>query len=288
MRPFSRFVLLIVLMAAAMLPALAAPDSDIEVIRFVRVPTLGPVVLNAVVGAGQSVDSFRDLGAVTGACASFTNTDARVAKTVRVQFVYFNASGDRADGMLLTRNGTFSAGVRERAVNPNRRVNRDDCIPLHPPRGGFLRHRRLHRAGGFQRWFDVVGKRRAHGESRRSGIAELGLRLHRSGRARKPDRRFRRSRGDRRIAAGRGGNVRCVRLRSHRRRGTCSSARSRERPAPGNLFAIHDASVCVPSGNAAHDDEAVQLVEQQKIAIREPQVFRVYFPALSTSPAVQR
>ena len=133
------------LVLAAFLCALLAPlcgraavPDDIEVMRFVRVPTQGPVVLDALGGAGRLLDSLHDIGPAQYACVSFTNKDARTAKSVRVQLVFYDGRGDRSDGTLLTRTGTFSTGVRDRFTNPNSdRIRRENCVVLHRPRYGF-------------------------------------------------------------------------------------------------------------------------------------------------------
>ncbi len=287
MRPFSRFVLMIALLAASTVPALPAPkpQDDAEAIRFVGVPSRGPVALNAVGGAGHPVDSFRDIGDLKSACVSFTNRDARVAKSVRVQFVYFNAGGDRTDGTLLTRNGTFSAGVRERFANPeNNRVNREDCVELHPPHTGYSAVvayiEQVDFADGSTWSADDVHIA-DHVEPGSPNVAYAFI-------ARPPAANAVIASGPA-AATGElppvlaGTPVACAQVAPAP--GNVFVTAQPGTNAPGNLFNIGDASVCVPSGNPAHDAEAVQLVKQQRVAIREAQVFRVYFPALSNSPA---
>jgi TonB family protein len=281
-RPFRSFVLLIALLAAAALPA---PAQDTQVIRFIRVPTPGPVVLNAVGGAGHTVDSFKDLGDLTLACVSFTNNDERTVKSVRVQFAYFNAGGDRSDGTLLTRNGTFSTGVHERAANPlTNRVNREDCVPLHPPHGGFsaivVYLDRVDFSDGSS-WtssgvhvanhVDPGSPNSAYAYTDPAGTANpAGVPVATIASSELPPLFM-------------GTFAACAQTSAAA--GNVFVSAQPGTAAPGNLFNIGDVSVCAPSGNPAHDDAALQLVKQSHVAIRAAQVFRVYFPALNTSPA---
>jgi TonB family protein len=280
--PFARFVLLIALLAASALPAAA---QDVQVIRFIRMPSRGPVVLNQLTGAGQVGDSFRDLRNLTQACVSFTNQDPRVAKSVRVQFVFFNTGGDRSEGTLLTRNGTFSTGIAERAANPlTKRVNREDCVPLHAPHGGFsaiVAYIDRVDFGDGSTWSasDVHIANHVDPGSGNDAYAYIGPPA-----------------GPNAIDVATGpassGELPPLLMGTFTVCGQTAATPGNvfvnAQPgtaAAGNLFNIGDAAVCAPSGNAAHDDAAVQLVKQLHVAIREPQVFRVYFPALNTSVA---
>jgi hypothetical protein len=235
--------------------------------------------------AGRVGDAFGDLRSLDLACISFTNEDARVAKSVRVQFVYFNTAGDRSDGTLLTRNGTFSRGIPDLAANSStHRVNRDNCISLHPPHGTVSA---------------VVGYVDRVDFSDSSSWSASGVHIanHVSPGSSAEDYAFLDpmtamnpvSDGGTAVSSGElaplilGTFAGCTQASAAP--GNVFVNAEPGTAASGNLFNIGDASVCAPSGNPADDEVAVQLVKQSHVAIHEAQVFRVYFPALNTSAA---
>ncbi len=177
MRP-SLDSLISIALAAATLPALAALDPDIQVIRFVRVLTQGPVVLTTSALPGGVIDSFRDIGELRQSrfvherggkwpnrcgCSSCSSTRAGIARRAR-----------------CSRATEPSRPACERpAAEQGGRVNREDCVPLHTPRGGVSAIvAYIERVDFLQRRLHVVGEQRAHRQSRRARGAQQRLRLY--------------------------------------------------------------------------------------------------------------
>ena len=135
MRPF---MLLAVIALLAGVRGAAGAQSDVEVIRYVALRNDGAVVINGIGAAGKIVDSFHDIGIAHSVCASFTNKAPATAVTVGIQFIYYDGDGNRFDGALLERKGTFSTGVRQYAsARYSQRIFRDSCVTLKRPRNNF-------------------------------------------------------------------------------------------------------------------------------------------------------
>jgi hypothetical protein len=289
------FFLLLALTLATGARAFAAVPPDIEVIRFVAIPSDGPVTINNVAPAGRIVDDFRDIGPAKLVCAWFTNTAPATAKTIGIEFVYYDGAGNRFDGALLERKGTFSTGVRQFAsARYNQRIFRDSCVTLKRPRNNF---------SAIVAYVDHV----EFVDGTRWNAQDIRLADHVAPGSRNVAYDFTDPATARAPAVQLAANELAPLFIGTSPSCTSSavtyvpsvfdpavvSALTPARnvfvdarpgaPAMGNLFNIGNVTVCSKSGNADHDAAAIATVEGTHVAIRQEQVFRVYVPAISTS-----
>jgi hypothetical protein len=298
-RPFLPFVAVFTLLGVA--AGLTAARAERESIRFVRIPTQSPVTLDRLTLSARA-DKLRGNDHPIRACISFTDRDTRTAKTVRVQFAYYDGAGDRAGGTLLTRNGTFSTGVISLGSDlTTYRIHPENCVALQQPRKGFSA------VVAYIDGVDFVDG---------TNWASANVRLANHVAPGSPNVAF--SFTDV-AAAPNNVSVDAAELSAGRLAplflGTvagCSAASAPPQatllfdpavvapvtaarnvfvtaepgsPLPGNLFTIGTTTVCAPSGNAEHDRLAIDVVRGSHVAIRQAQAFRIAFPVISTSTA---
>jgi hypothetical protein len=274
----------------------AAVQSNVEVVRFVALRNDGPVAINAIATTAKNPDPYFDVGRVQSACVSFTNKAPATAVSVGIQFIYYDGDGNRFDAELLERKGTFSTGVRQAGfVRNTPNVRRENCVTLKRPRNNF---------SAIVAYVDHV----QFADGTHWNADEIRLADHVTPGSNNISYDFTDPAATPPVAQLApnelaplliGTTPACTVSKVARVPSAFDPAvvavvgparnvfvaAEPGAPAVGSLFKVGSATVCLPSGNAQHDAAALATVEGAHVAIRQEEVFRVYIPAISSSPA---